>query len=103
MARRLSIGALILFASSTAPLHAAAKDEKMFAKDVGAMVGLTEECDLHLSPELAAAMADVSERHPEDFAATKGFAAMAKSRNPEICDRAPGLLEEFDKHIAERG
>ncbi|MEP4039039.1 hypothetical protein [Pseudophaeobacter sp.] len=94
-----SIAVLFLFSSG---LHADTRAEKMFAKDVGAMVGLAEVCDLGLSDRLKAVKEEVLIDFPQDFEATMGFGKMAVASRPTLCDEAPELLEEFEDHLSDR-
>lgn len=72
---------------------------KMHAKDVGAMVGLANICNISLSVSLTEAKDKVLLSHPEDFESVNWVADMAIKRDPEICTTLPELLDEFDSHL----
>lgn len=102
MIRNSSAITTLLFFLSFSTLHAETRDEKMFAKDVGAIVGLAEACDLEPSEALTAAKANILNLFPQEFEATKGIGEMATSRNSTLCDEAPEILEEFDEYLSSR-
>ncbi|WP_170410422.1 hypothetical protein [Ruegeria atlantica] len=103
MIKNVTSIATFMFALCTTALHAETDDGSMFAKDVGAMIGLAEACDVEPSEYLSAVEADVSKQFPQEVEATKVVGRMATVRDKGLCDRAPEILKEFDLYIADRG
>ncbi len=102
MIKNLTKTATAIFALCTTALHAESEDESMFAKDVGAMVGLAEACDIKRSEILTTVEADVSKQFPKEVEATKVVGKMATVRDKGLCDRAPEIFREFDLYISNR-
>ena len=103
MIQKLTSIATFIFALCSTALHAETDDDTMFAKDVGAMVGLAEACDIEPSEILTTVEDDLSKQFPQEIEATKVVGKMATVRDKGLCDRAPEILQDFDEFISNRG